>query len=150
MKTKLELAHDWAMRNYGQFNTEKDLAKFAWKYADAMYEELEKRESKERPAIIAGVVAPAEHYYNGKKFDSLKDACEYAMEQWQPDWSQAPDGFNWFAVDKNGLGYFYSYKPKYDDEHDYWYDVDCLEGSALLSELHGYTGDWKDSLRERP
>ena len=64
---KLKLAHDWAMQSIdtGYVCETETLVSEAWKYADAMQAEAEKREDKTRPEVL--------------------------KEEWQPDWSQAPD-----------------------------------------------------------
>lgn len=50
MKTKLEMAHDWAMK-YGGTLTYKAVSD-AWEYADAMQAEADKREDKTRPEVL--------------------------------------------------------------------------------------------------
>lgn len=52
MKTKLDLAHEYAMRDLGSKELHKNLAARAWDYADAMYAEMEKREDKSLPEIL--------------------------------------------------------------------------------------------------
>ena len=67
------MAHDYAMAYIKEaFKDDLDcecihsmIAKEAWAYADAMQAEADKREDKTRPAVL--------------------------QEEWQPDWSQAPE-----------------------------------------------------------
>ena len=60
---KLQLAHDWAMKHGSTF-THKTVID-AWAYADAMQAEADKRKPFGLPEAL--------------------------REEWQPDWSHAPD-----------------------------------------------------------
>ena len=73
---KLTLAHDYYMQNIkiGKYVSESE----AWNYADAMFEELEKRQDKTLPDAI-----------------------------WQPDWSLAPDDAVACAMDEDGWVWWY-------------------------------------------
>ena len=51
MKTKLELAHEWAMQHMDDKYIELTVER-AWEYADAMYAELEKRKDTSRPDVL--------------------------------------------------------------------------------------------------
>ena len=88
MKTKLEMAHEWYLKHLEVH--ESASVHGAWQYADAMQAEVDKRE-KAQPAIT--------------KQDKLRVEQAYAniikppIEEWQPDWSQAPDGYNYWAFD---------------------------------------------------
>ena len=63
-------------------------------------------------------------------------------EEWQPDWSDAPDAKYW-AIDSSGFADWFSDKPELDEQ--------SFVGDRLRSALqYGYTGDWQDSLRKRP
>ena len=88
MKTKLEMAHDWMMKHDdGSMSVEVIVFK-AWQYADAMQAEADKREKEEQ----------SEHVFE-------------AIDEWQPDWSQAPDNdVQYFAVDEDGQGGMVYYK----------------------------------------
>ena len=151
MKTKLEMAHEWAMRNYAQFGSMVELANFAWQYADAMQAEADKREKEEaaqrRKEIREMLNAPNTFVEReGQHFDDV--------EEWQPDWSQAPDWANWWVAtaDHDGKifgGWFYDVRP----------ELGVGKGSSIyyssnskniLTDSFGYTGDWRNSLRKRP
>ena len=114
MKTKLEMAHEYLLRFSG--TTVAD----AWKYADAMQAEADKREQQKQN----------EHVFE-------------TINEWQPDWSQAPDWAKWWVVDKDGESAWCEEKPIVSDS-DFWYGK---EGNAPS---FGYTGDWRNSLRKRP
>ena len=66
--TKFEIAHAYFMKhaNTDQYRntSDSDLVMYAWQYADAMQAEADEREDKTRPEVL---------------------------EEWQPDWSQAPE-----------------------------------------------------------
>lgn len=54
MKSKLDLAHEWYMKHAGGADSHMSLEiNLCWKYADAMYEQLEKRDSKGTPEVIS-------------------------------------------------------------------------------------------------
>lgn len=129
---KLTLAHSYALLHMTipQYKDVDDLELVGWAfdYAEAMLAENEKRKDKSRPEVL---------------------------DEWQPDWSQAPDGANWWAMDESGRSFWFAYEPyissEYPDEwifdgknhggigHEYW-----------KSPNFNYQGDWKDSLRKRP
>lgn len=115
---KLQMAHEWYMKHSESqsfMNTEVEMA---WKYADAMQAESDKRNIPEKP-----------------------DSSE-----WQPDWSQAPDGYDWFCVgSETNNGYFCNIEPKQFKDKYWFVGEDSIE---IIN--HGYTGDWRDSLRKRP
>ena len=57
MNTKLEMAHEWAMK-HGDAETvgsRQNMVKYAWDYADAMQAEADKRENKTRPEVLMAV-----------------------------------------------------------------------------------------------
>ena len=125
MKTKLEMAHDYLrdiVSNW-EYDDSFDPVAEAWKYADAMQVEADKREKEEQ----------SEHVFE-------------AIEEWQPDWSQAPDWANWWAVDGFDRAYWFEDSPKLNIIDDTWdnHYRDKMAGD------YGYTGDWRNSLRKRP
>lgn len=137
MKSKLDLAHEYAMKHLVVSEgliTVHSLCGFAWDYADEMYKQLEERESKGVPeAVLKG--------------------CNSTKLDWQPDWSQAPEWANWWVVTFEygsiSKGWFFEHKPiihsSSKDCSDY-----ISDGDSALTESFGYIGDWKDSLRKRP
>lgn len=143
MKTRLELANEYALMHMmnPKYKDVDDLEMIQWgfDYADAMLAENEKRKSKTtlttlQQTFINGVEQP-----------------RYApcVEEWQPDWGQAPDGYDWWAVDEWG-SWWYRNEPKWDGNE--WTDYqDNLVGSeSEQADLFNYQGDWQDSLRKRP
>ena len=122
---KAKMAHDWVMKygkvdsNYNRENT----VQLAWKYADAMQAEADKR-----------VVKLPDVFFDAKQ-----------NEEWQPDWSQAPMGFNRFVVGSDGgYGFFTNMEPQLQD--DFWF----VGADGIVIKDHGYRGNWQDSLRKRP
>ena len=72
-------------------------------------------------------------------------------EEWQPDWSQAPDWANWWAMDENkNTRWIYSQleQPYISDIFLRWCAVGMFDSADAPS--FGYTGDWRNSLRKRP
>ena len=135
MKTKLEMAHEFmlAMIKAG-CSDGPELLERAWQYADAMQAEADKRECKERTDVLLtkdkdGNCLHFHHEFGHKKCMD----CGASLEEWQPDWSQAPEHANiWQKSSANNY---------------YWCcDDDCLGAAPSF----GYTGDWRNSLRKRP
>ena len=141
MKTKLEMAHEYLLRFSG--TTVAD----AWRYADAMQVEAEKRKPSGLPESLR-----ERHDFT----EAIAKGVEnYEKEEWQPDWSQAPDGYNWWAMDgfiKHAN--WYIDKPYLDDDSEIeseW-NIDLKTDSAtyIKAPLFNYQGNWQDSLRKRP
>ena len=127
MKAKLELAHEYAMLHMmnPQYKNADDLdvISWAWDYADAMQAEAEKRKDTSRPDVLT---------------------------EWQPDWSQAPNGFNWWAADKWGY-YWYNQEPKWINDEWGGYIMNKNNRSATKgAPSFNYSGNWRDSLRKKP
>lgn len=62
------------------------------------------------------------------------------------DWAAMPAWFNWAAMDKSGDWYCHITKP--DNEVDLWTSLSELRIPEQFSPQ--FSGDWKDSLVERP
>ena len=108
MKTKLEMAHEYAIALINS-DCEMQFDKFirlCWNYADAMQAEADKRNPKEPrethenlnefkmyPEYDASINYPPDAWvmYKGEK--RLAISIDIAKE-WQPDWSQAPEWAN--------------------------------------------------------
>ena len=152
MKTKLEMAHEIAvaMQSQEPITDMKILSALAWCYADAMQAEADKREKEEaaqrRKEIREMLNAPNTFVEReGQHFDDV--------EEWQPDWSQAPDNLvKYFAVDENGRGGWFISKPTLCGDHWYWSDFEERVDNDHYDHApsFGYTGDWRESLRKRP
>ena len=147
MKTKLEMAHDWMMKHDdGSMSVEVVVFK-AWQYADAMQAEADERGKEEaaqrRKEIREMLNAPNTFVEReGQHFDDM---------EWQPDWSQAPDWANWWAMDENkNTRWIYSQleQPYISDIFLRWCAVGMFDSADAPS--FGYTGDWRNSLRKRP
>lgn len=139
---KLKLAHDWYMKHSESASFMYTEVDQAWQYADAMQAEADKREKAEaeqkRKEIREMLNAPNTFVEReGQHFDDV--------EEWQPDWSQAPDGYNWFCVGGcSGVGYFCNIEPVIYKDH-YWFAGE--DAKKVID--HGYQGNWKESLRKR-
>ena len=135
MKTKLEMAHEWYLKHSESPSFMYTEVEQAWQYADAMQVEADKRRKKHYdfvPAIMEGI----------------RNA---ELEEWQPDWSQAPDNdVQYFAVDEDGQGGWYITKPTLCSDHWYWSEWGERLNEYDHAPSFGYTGDWRNSLRKRP
>lgn len=121
---KLQMAHDWAMKIIeGNMRAADacDLVERAWKYADAMQAEADKRKPSGLP-------------------EALK-------EEWQPDWSQAPEWASSWGVAEIGQAWWFSGE---------WYENNRGGFSSIgparaeKAPSFNYQGNWQNSLRKRP
>ena len=137
MKTKLEMAHEYAIALINS-DCEMQFDKFirlCWNYADAMQAEVDKRECKERTDVLLtkdkdGNCLHFHHEFGHKKCMD----CGASLEEWQPDWSQAPrcDVVSW-DINEHGQARWIA-----------------SDNGYYLAPSFGYTGDWRNSLRKRP
>lgn len=143
MKTRLELAHEYAIAYITEslkvdldFDFNHQLISLdAFSYADSMLAENEKREQDKRerhdfvPAIMEGV-----------------RKAEEEEQEWQPDWSVAPEWANWWAMDlDNNQAHWFEVEPIIDGISWYRRTRVCKQSSDF-----NYQGNWRDSLRKRP
>jgi len=85
---KMKLAHEYALEMAKQGIPLKSCKELGWKYADAMQAEAEKRnkaEAQQRRKEIREMLNADNTFVEreGQHFDDV--------EEWQPDWSQAPN-----------------------------------------------------------
>lgn len=128
---KLEMAHDWYLKHAGGAESHLELeVSLAWKYADAMQAEADKRDKAEAEQKRKEMreLLNAENTFierEGQHFDDV---------EWQPDWSQAPthDTVAW-DIDERGQARWIA-----------------SDNGYYLAPDFGYTGRWQDSLRKRP
>ena len=153
---KMQMAHQMAlaMAANGDVPNENIVA-IVWEYAEAMQAEADEREDKTRPKALLtkdkdGKCLHFNHEFGHKKCMD----CGASLEEWQPDWRQAPAGYNyWVATaDHTGKisgGWFYDVKPeigKSDGVSIYY----SSNSNAVSTESFDYQGNWQDSLRKRP
>ena len=155
MKTKLEMAHEFMMKKMETETIDNHWELFytSWQYADAMQAEADQRKKEEaaqrRKEIREMLNAPNTFVEReGQHFDDVADACKTcgSSDEWQPDWSQAPDWANWWAMDMDKNCYWYEDKLHLGDVE---WDRHSI-GKSFKSKHYGYTGDWRNSLRKRP
>ena len=136
MKTKLEMAHEWAMKhgNAETVGSRQNMVKYAWEYADAMQAEAEKRKPSGLPESLR-----ERHDFTEA---IAKGGENYEKEEWQPDWSQEPrcDVVAW-AINEHGQGRWIASDNGYYLAPSFGY---------YLAPSFGYDGDWRNSLRKRP
>lgn len=132
MKTKLEIAHEWYMKHSESPSFMYTEVEQAWQYADAMQAAADERSKKHHdfvPAIMEGI----------------KNA---ELEEWQPDWSQAPDVATYWTMRQDGKCLWWKGKPLFDGSC--FYDAVGICHTVGYAPSFGYTGDWRESLRKRP
>ena len=144
---KMKLAHEMALAMAADGNVpNENIIAIVWQYADAMQAEADKREKEEaaqkRKEMREMLNAPNTFVEReGQHFDDV--------EEWQPDWSQAPENARWWAKDQDGKCFWFEIEPHIDD--DEWnYEFDKNGPSHTTAYTFDYTGDWRESLRERP
>ena len=140
------MAHDYLrdiVSNW-EYDDSFDPVAEAWKYADAMQAEADKREKEEaaqrRKEIREMLNAPNTFVEReGQHFDDVADIQKpyTRSEEWQPDWSQAPDNALTWAINSDGYASWALYK----DGHYF---------STVQAPPFNYQGDWRNSLRKRP
>lgn len=154
------MAHEMALAIQGTklIHDMELVSDMAWKYADAMQAEADKRVVKlpdvffdDKPSeewypeYEIGRNYPPDAYvmYNGEKTLAVS-----INEEWQPDWSQAPSWAVAWAMDMSGECYWHSgsKEPKVDN-HIFESSAD---GHTFEAPSFGYKGNWQDSLRKRP
>ena len=96
---KLQMAHEWALV-FTQHNKDlsvaaKTVSAWAFDYADAMQAEAEKRnkaEAEQKRKEVREMLNAVNTFVEreGQHFDDV--------EEWQPDWSQAPEWARYWAV----------------------------------------------------
>ena len=145
MKTKLEMAHEFMMKKMETETIDNHWELFytSWRYADAMQAEADKREkegaeeeSKKRKEVRQKLI---------NTFESNKLHCS---DDWQPDWSQAPDTATHWTMRPDGKCLWWKGKPLFDGSC--FYDAVGICHTVGYAPSFGYTGDWRNSLRKRP
>jgi hypothetical protein len=146
---KLELAHEYFqetisyIRKHDIKHNFSEIISESWEYAD----EMEKQYNKRKPIGLPDAIREIPPY-NPEPLRSVNES-EVKLE-WQPDWSQAPNGFNYWVINHNGIAFWFLYKPK--KEGSWFTNVippHHMDASKYAPSFN-YQGDWKDSLRERP
>ena len=126
MKTKLEMAHDWAIKNMWKDEyknlTCSELAAKSFDHANTMQAEADKREKEEQDKL------------KQNERNHHDELVSIGLEEWQPDWSQAPrcDVVSW-DINEHGQARWIA-----------------SDNGYYLAPSFGYTGDWSNSLRKRP
>ena len=141
---KLQMAHEYFMK-HGRNNSwmESDVID-AWKYADKMKAEADKREKEESEKKRADIreMLKANNTFierEGQHFDDV---------EWQPDWSQAPADATYWTMRQDGECLWWKGKPLFDGSC--FYDAVGICHTVGYTPSFGYTGDWRESLRKRP
>ena len=121
---KAKMAHDYAIEMLKRGDPERSIAFDAWVLADTMQAESDKRVVK-LPDVF---------------FDTKPN------EEWQPDWSQAPDWANWWVMTKGGFFAWVDSEPRLSNPHGGW----LMSRGKTVAPSFNYAGNWQDSLRKRP
>ena len=145
---KMKLAHEMALAMAADGNVpNENIVAIVWQYADAMQAEADKRNKAEaaqkRKEMREMLNAPNTFVEReGQHFDDV--------EEWQPDWSQAPEWANWWAMDESGQCNWFEVMPHIDCYEFTYLPNGCNIPVHYEAPSFNYQGDWRESLRERP
>lgn len=142
---KLTMAHEYFLRivsNPSVTLRAEDLQNIqnnAWVYADVMQAEADKREKEKQDK------AKQEQQNYEDALDSI------GVEQWHPDWSQAPDDkITHWTMEKDKRYSWWIGEPKKDSQNHY----ESIENANCSfygdAPSFNYQGNWQDSLKKRP
>ena len=136
----MQLAHDYFMK-HGNFTFIEADVEQAWLYADLMFEQLEKRNIKDLDCKETEDIQVCEN----------TKSCISTVEGFTVNWDNLPEWAEWFAVDRDGCCYIYSYEPQIQEGYDYWaYFYGDGEGMSEKISYVDYVKDWKNTLTKRP
>ena len=152
MKTKMKLAHEFAMKLVGNPTTPlKDMNSIiaaSWSYADAMQAEADKRKDKTRPSALLtkdkdGKCLHLHHEFGHKKCMD----CGASLKKFHPDWNEAPEWANYWIKTSGDLFAWLERKPRISNLIGGW-NIECIK--KQIAQSFNYQGNWQDSLRKRP
>ena len=129
------------VRRVGVCSIDDEKLQEAWNIADKIQAESDKQEKEEaekKRKEMRGLLNANNTFIEkeGQHFDDV---------EWQPDWSQAPDGFDYFVKQYDDLECFLSIKP------DLAFGCWVTEVDAHWSDtIQNCPAPWRDSLRKRP
>lgn len=142
---KLQMAHEYAMVLIKENRVQGDIDKaisIGWAYAEKMQAEADKQEKEE----AKNKRDEMRKLLNADNTFIEKEGQHFDDVNFEIDWSQAPDGYDWFCVgSETNNGYFCNIEPKQFKDKYWFVGEDSIE---IIN--HGYTGDWRNSLRKRP
>lgn len=156
IEEKTKLAHDWFMSMVSA--KAPATVATAWKYADQMEVEAEKRikAKAEKDAKDAKVFfeeltknkdGSCAHFHTTLNKAECFDCGFKLQDEFQVDWSVAPEWASYW-IKTSGKSYAWlSDKPEISEIIPHW-NIECIQKTFAPS--FGYQGDWKDSLRKRP
>ena len=124
-------------------NTYEAVASDAWRMADAMQEEADKRKQQKLEEVRKGLKEGWFTEKEGEHFEEVSEALRQTLvsDEWQPDWSVAPDDATLWRMHANGLCSWGCVA----ESIGYSFQVPHSEAPNF-----GYVGSWIDSLRKRP
>ena len=150
------MAHDYAMALVLSPDFDDDMSlsafvKHVWKYADKMQAEEDKRKVGGVPdaLLTKDENGNCTHFHTTFGRGECFDCGKNLKEEWQPDWSQAPDGVTSWHMNENKSSYWVigSGVHLFEDQGKFLVEGWCVIKPAPSFD---YKGDWKDSLRKRP
>lgn len=107
-----------------------ETAQKAYRQADAMMKERANWDFSKDPEAVT-VVYNNNHIHHGVDAPGKSTGVP---GEWQPDWSQAPNGTTGWSMMESGLARWHLHHG----------------AGVLYAPSFGYQGDWRESLRKRP
>lgn len=143
---KLEMAHQYFMQTIGFIRDNNidhnfdDVVSESRDYVYAMQAEADKREIN-----IEEIMKDHKHGFIYGRFCACGKVRD-VEEEWQPDWSQAPDDADYWAMDMDNKCYWFANEPHINNDHNEWVNETHYYDSVSFN----YTGNWRGSVRKRP
>ena len=140
---KLDMAHEYLlklMETNPKLNA-KYATEFVWEMVDAMQAEADKRKP------IPKLPALQQTFIDGVEQPRYAPSCD----EWQPDWSQAPEWADWWCLSVMHGAMWFSREPICTKAT--WAvlnDVKFCAASFDEAPPFNYAGNWQESLRKRP
>lgn len=93
-----------------------------------------------------------ECYATDDTSESPKDIIAEWTDRPEADWSAMPRWANWVAMDEDEDWHWYENKPDRHSKYQEWFPADDGDCGGIHKDCTpaNFTGDWKDSLIERP
>lgn len=124
------------------------ISECAYEIADAMQAESDKRKPKGLPEVLLTKDKDGNCLHFHREFGRKKCMdCGASLEEWQPDWSQAPEWANSWGMAEIGQAWWLSGEWHVNNRGGFS-STGFIKAEKAPS--FDYQGNWKESLRERP
>lgn len=102
-------------------------------------------------AEFAGLISNMRRHEAQARIDIVLELLDNLPQPPEPDWSQAPDWAQWWAVDADGTAVWYEAEPFVSDPFMWDWNYTPHTQNKIDKILHIPIGiDWRTTLRRRP